>query len=199
MSSDDLEGGDAAAVEDAQDDQPRMADLFEELQQLEDAVDSEAEREQVREAMRMAVEVQQRGVFGRIVRGFDTGDAAQALLGALLFGIPMFVEGGTTEVGLFIANRPLFLAGTHLFVLGLVIGILYVADIQDVRIQNPIFGFVPRRLLGIRGISFGTALLMMTLWGVVDWTDPLPAIGAVTVAHVPMSIGAALGDILPTD
>lgn len=181
---------------------PQMGDLLEELQELEDTVDSPEERRQVRETMRLAMEVRQPSVFGRIVKGFGLRDMAQAFVGALVFGIPMFVEGGTYEVGQFIAETfvggvPIYLLGTHLFVLGLVIGILYVADIQDVQIQNPIFGLVPRRLVGILGVSLLTALLVMTLWGRVPWDDPLLAFSQASVAYVPMSLGAALGDIIP--
>ncbi len=38
---------------------------------------------------------------------------------------------------------------------------------------------------------------MMTGWGWVSWTDPWLAVSTITVAYFPMSIGAALGDILP--
>jgi uncharacterized membrane protein len=181
---------------------PRMGDLLEELQELEDTVDSPEEREQVRETMRMAMDVQQSSVFGRIVKGFGIRDLAQAFMGSLVFGIPMFVEGGTNEVGEFIAGSfvagvPVYLLATHVFVLGLVIGILYVADIQDVRIYNPILGIVPRRLVGVLGISLVTATVVMTMWGRIAWSDPLLAFSQVSVAYVPMSLGAALGDIIP--
>jgi uncharacterized membrane protein len=187
--------GSGDATED--DGPPEMADLYEELQELAETVDSPAEREQVEETIRLAMEVNSPGVFGKVIRGFDRADAAEALLGALLFGIPMFVEGGTQEVGTFIATNPLYLLVTHLFTLGLVVGILYVADIQDVRIVHRILGVVPRRLVGVLGIALVTAVLMMTVWGRVDWADPWLAFCQVTVAYVPMSIGAALGDILP--
>lgn len=178
--------------------QPRMADLYDDLRELEAAVDSKEEREQVRETIRTAMELRhQPGVFGRIVKGFGFDDAAQALLGALLFGIPMFVEGGTTEIGAYLSTRPVHLIGTHLAVLALIVGILYVADIQDVRIQNPIFGIVPRRLVGVLTISFLTALIVMVGWGVTDPGTPVRAFADATVAYVPMSIGAALGDLIP--
>jgi hypothetical protein len=45
-------------------------------------------------------------VFGRIVYGFDRSDIAEDALGALVFGIPMAVEGGTQEVGSFVAAKP---------------------------------------------------------------------------------------------
>jgi uncharacterized membrane protein len=189
---------DANGEESDLEDAPRMADLYDDLRELEETVDSSEEREQVRETIRTALEVRnQPGVFGRIVKGFGLDDAAQALLGALLFGIPMFVEGGTTEIGAYLATRPVHLVGTHAAVLGLIIGILYVADIQDVRIQNPIFGIVPRRLVGVLTISFLTALVVMVGWGVTDPAVPIRAFADATVAYVPMSIGAALGDIIP--
>ena len=193
--------GDAARPNDGdsdgEDEGPDMGDLFDELAELEEAVDSPEEREQVRETMRMAMAVSTPGVFGRVVSGFDRSDAAEALLGALLFGIPMFVEGGTQEVGTYIADHPVYLVATNAMAVGLVVGILYIADFQDVRVRNPIFGIFPRKLMGVLAVSAGTALFMMTAWGRVDWSDPWLAVCQVSVAFVPMAIGAALGDLLP--
>jgi len=180
-----------------EEDEPDMGDLFDDLSALEAAVDSESEREKVRETMRTAMEIQQPGVFGRVIWGFGREDAAEALLGALLFGFPMFVEGGTLEVGTFIAQVPAYFLLTHVVAVGVVVGILYVSDIQDVRIHDPLLGFIPRRLVGVLSISFVAALVMMTAWGRVDWVDPWLALCECSVAFVPMAIGAALGDILP--
>ena len=86
---------------------PDIDDLLNELEDLEGSVDSASEREQVRETMRMARRVHVGpGVFGKVVKGFDRGDVAEALVGSVVFGIPMLVEGGTLEVGEFIATRP---------------------------------------------------------------------------------------------
>lgn len=88
-------------------DQTNMGDLFDELEVLEDIVGSSEAREQVRETMRVAMEASQNtGTFGQIIRGFGREDLAEALLGSVLFGIPMAVEGGTQEVGGFLAVRP---------------------------------------------------------------------------------------------
>jgi len=175
-----------------------LADMIEQFEELEATVDTDAEREQVRAARKEALEAVESGrVFGRVVRGFDRSDVAEALLGSVLFGIPMLVEDGTLEAGAFIAGRPLYLGGTVLFELGLVAGILYVADIQDVRMDEPLVGFVPRRFVGVIGIAFLTSLVLATAWGRVDWADPQVALAQVMVAAVPMSIGGALGDILP--
>ena len=160
--------------------------LFEELEALERTVESPEAREQLRNVMRVALEdSREGGVFGRVVRGFDRGDLMESLLGSVLFGIPMFVEGGTGEVGAFA------------FAVSLVVGILYVADIQDVRIQNPILGVLPRRLVGVLGVSFLTAAILMTGWGRIEWGTPLVALANVAVAFVPMSVDGALGDISP--
>ncbi|QLH83930.1 DUF2391 family protein [Halosimplex pelagicum] len=190
------DGGDRAPDFDDEDD-PDMGDLFDELAELEDSVDSDDERERVRETMQMAMEVQDSEVFGRVVFGFDRSDAAEALLGSLLFGIPMFVEGGTTEVGEFIAGRPHYLLLTNALTITLAIGILYVADFQDVRVHNPILGVVPRKLAGVLTIPLVTAVVVMTAWGRVDWANPELAVCQISVALVPMAIGAALGDLLP--
>lgn len=174
-----------------------MSDLFDELAELEEVVDSDAEREQVRETMRAAMAVDRSRAFGRVVFGFDRSDAAEALLGALLFGIPMFVEGGTQEVGAYVATRPVYFVATNALAVGLVVGILYIADFQDVRVMDPILGIVPRKLAGVLTVSVLTAAFMMTAWGRVDWGDPWLAVCQISVAFVPMAIGAALGDLLP--
>ena len=172
--------------------------LLAEFDTLANTVDTPEEREQVRAARNAAVAAaNDDDVFGQVIRGYDRADLAEAVLGSLLFGFPMFVEGGTNDIGAFLTVNPVFLAGTVVGTVGLIIGILYVAEIQDVRVYKPILGIVPRRLVGVLGASFGSALVMMTVWGRVEWSAPLLAFATVVVAFVPMSVGAALGDILP--
>jgi uncharacterized membrane protein len=187
-----------AAAESDPDDEPDIEDLLEELEELEATVDTGEERRQVRAALRVARRVDTRGTFGRVIRGFDAADAAEAFLGSLLFGIPMAVEGGTGEVGAFLAAHPPLHVGTLVVSVATVYGVLYVADIQDVRVERRLLGVVPRRLAGVVLIAYGTAAAMLTAWGRVDWaTDPGLALATVSVAFVAMSVGAALGDILP--
>lgn len=95
--STEMAGSDSAEMPD--EDQPELSDLYAELEELEGMVDSPEAREQVRETMRMAVDVSTPDLFGRVIRGYGRADIAESLLGALLFAIPMFVEGGTNEVG----------------------------------------------------------------------------------------------------
>jgi uncharacterized membrane protein len=180
------------------DDDEELQRLLAEFDALAKTVDSPEEKERVRAARNAAVvAAQDDEVFGQVIQGYDRADLAEAFLGSLLFGIPMFVEGGTNEVGEFLAANPISLVGTVVGAVGLIIGILYVADIQDVRVYKPILGIVPRRLVGVLGVSFGTALIVMTAWGRVGWSDPVLAFATVVAAFVPMSVGAALGDILP--
>jgi|AntRauTorckE6833_2_1112554.scaffolds.fasta_scaffold03305_4 uncharacterized membrane protein len=187
----------ASVDEDDVDEPLDMGDLYDELQALSEVVDDPEERERVAAAMRTAAAVEPASVFGRVVHGFDRGDVSEALLGSTLFGIPMLVEGGTTEVGEFMTTHPISIVGTLAFTILSVVGILYVSDIQDVRVTNAIFGVIPRRLVGVLGVSLVFAVVSMTAWGRVTWTDPEFALASIAIAWVPMAIGAALGDILP--
>jgi uncharacterized membrane protein len=179
------------------DPEPDIDDLLDELEDLEETVDDPEEREQVRETIRVARKVTVPGTFGRAIRGFDRRDASEALVGSVVFGIPMLVEGGTIEIGEFIATHPVSLVVTLLGTVVLVVGVLYVAEIQRVEIHEPLFGLIPRRLAGVLGVSFATALVMMTVWGRVDWTDLWLALCQTSVTFSAMALGAALGDILP--
>jgi len=178
-----------------------LDDLFDELESLETEVSDPDAREHVEAAIAAAEDVEAElgsgSAFGNVIRGYDRSDVAETLLGSVLFGIPMAVESGTVDAGAYLAARPLFLLATVAVTMALVYGVLYVAEYQDVRVQNPIFGVLPRRFVGVLGIAFATAGVLLTVWGTVDWTTPLPAFGACVVAFAPMALGAALGDILP--
>lgn len=172
-------------------------ELLDHLEELEEVADSREERRLVRESIRSARRAATPRVFGRVIRGFDLRDAGEAFVGSVVFGIPMLVEQGTLEIGEFIASNPVYYVLTLLLGVGIPVGILYVVDFQRVEIVNPIFGVVPRRLVGILVISFGTAAVLMTVWGRVGWGEPWLALCQVTVTFVVMAIGASLGDILP--
>jgi uncharacterized membrane protein len=177
------------------DSDPDFQDAIDELEELEDFVDSAEEREQVREAMRTLERARPR-MFGRLRDGFDSRDAGEALVGSFVFGIPMIVEEGTLEIGVYIATRPLFIVTTMLLGLTLVLGILRSVEFEKVE-EDLLFGVVPVRLIGILAIASGTALLLMTLWGRVDWATPHVAASQTLVTAVVMAVGASFGDILP--
>lgn len=179
------------------DDRPGVSDLFDELEDLDDVVDEPEAQRQLDEVKDLAGDIQEGGAFGQVIYGFDRHDAAEAVVGSLLFGIPMAVEGGTNEAGEFVASHPALLAATLAATVTIVHGVLYVAEFQDVRVADPYFGFLPRRLVGVLAASFATGALLLTAWGRVSWTDPWVATCTVAVAFVPMALGAALGDILP--
>ncbi|MFB6082550.1 MAG: DUF2391 domain-containing protein [Halanaeroarchaeum sp.] len=181
-----------------EDDPPdSFVDVIEELHELEGMFSDPAAQEQVAEAKAAVRRASSGTVFGRIIHGFDRADLAEATVGSLLIGIPMFVEGGTKEIGVFLAGHPLAFVGTLVLAVGLTVAIIYVADIQDVRVKSPILGLVPRRLVGVLGAAAVTAIVLMTMWGRVDWAQPWLASCQIAVAFVPMAIGGALGDILP--
>jgi uncharacterized membrane protein len=173
-------------------------ELLVELEALERQIDDQETRSRVRESIRIARHIDEgERTFGRVIRGFDRHDAAEALVGSVVFGIPMVIEGGTLEAGAFVATHPVFFFATLAFGVSLVYGLLYVAQVQDVRVVDPILGVVPRRLVGVLLIAAATAVAMMSGWGRVDWADPWLATCQIVVCFVGMAIGAALGDILP--
>jgi len=176
---------------------PDVFDLIEDLEEIASETDDSEAREELEETIDAARQVRYPGPFGRVIRGFDLADAAEAFVGSVVFGIPMIIEGGTLEVGSFIAGRPIYYAGTVAFGVVVVIGLLYVADIQHVEIHDPILGVVPQRLAGVLAIAAATSFALMTAWGRVDWADPGVASAQIAVVFVGMAIGGALGDILP--
>jgi uncharacterized membrane protein len=183
------------AVTDETPDDPDIDDALDELEELERVVDSTAEREQVREAMRTLRRARPRP-FGRLTDTFDLRDAGEALVGSFIFGIPMVVEGGTIEIGEYIATRPAYIVLTAALGLAFVLGILRAVEFEKVE-GDFLFGLVPVRLLGILLISGGLALVLMTVWGRVDWSQPVVAGSQTLVTAVVMAVGASLGDILP--
>ena len=53
---------------------------------------------------------------------FGREDTAEAVLGSLLFGIPMAVEGGRIDAGRHIAQHPLYFPATLATAVAMVIG-----------------------------------------------------------------------------
>lgn len=63
--------------------------------------------------------------------------------------------------------------------------------------SNPLFGFLPRRLVGVFGVALLSAVVVLTVWGRVDWASSVLGTATVSVALLPIAIGAALRDIIP--
>jgi hypothetical protein len=85
---------------------------------------------------------------------------------------------------------------TVLLGLSLVVGIFHAVKFERVE-GDFLFAVVPLRLLGILAIALGLATLLLTVWGRVDWADPVVATGQTTVTAIIMAVGASLGDVLP--
>jgi uncharacterized membrane protein len=180
-----------------------LTTLHDQLDDLEAVIGSEAHR---REIEGLRVRAQQAAVgqrFGGQIRKYTTRDIAEAFVGSVVFAIPFLVEDGVFDVAdYFLAFRigefPVFFLLNAAFVLGMILALVYWAGPQDVRMSRPLFGIVPRRLVGIGLISFLTAAMLMTMWGRVDgWQDPVVAVARISAVWTVASFGAALGDILP--
>ena len=177
-------------------DQPGMDDVFEELEELAELVDSPAEREQVMETMRTLRQSRSHRVLGRLRGSFDSRDVGEALVGSFVFGIPMIMEGGTLEVGEYLATRPIVLLITLVFGGGLVYGILHAAEFERIR-EDMLLGTVSIRLLSIPLLAGVMGFGLMTVWGRVDWANPMIATAQSVVTSIVMAVGASLGDVLP--
>ncbi len=174
-----------------------VADLMDELRLLEETVDDPAEREQVQRTIQLAHRVPGGKTFGEQIDKYTSRDVAETFVGSILISLPMLVEDGVFAIGDHFVAEPAFFVANAAFVVVMTIGLLYWADIQEVKRANPILGIVPRRLAGVLSIAFFTAAFTMTLWGRVDWSVPWVALCHVSVVWAAAAFGGALGDILP--
>ncbi|WP_299237181.1 hypothetical protein [Natronomonas sp.] len=177
--------------------------LHEQFDDLESVVDGPANRSEVtrlrEETMRAAID----DALGDRIEKYTSRDIAEAFVGSIFFSIPFLVEDGVFDVAeFFVSFRvgpfPVYLLANSLFVLTMILALIYWAGPRDVRMSRPIFGIVPRRLVGTAVVSFLTAAALMTMWGRVgNWADPAAALARISVVWTVASFGAALGDILP--
>ncbi|SEQ88871.1 DUF2391 family protein [Natrinema salaciae] len=172
-------------------------DVYEQLETLEETVDTSDERTEVRRTMRLVSRLSHNARMGRVITGFTRKDKAEAFVGSVVVGLPMLVEDGVTSVGAFLATNPILLLVNVAFTVALVVGILYVADFREVQIHDPYFGRIPRRPVWVLLIAFATAVGLMTLWGRVAWDEPWVDVCQISVVFTAMAIGGSLGDILP--
>lgn len=180
-----------------------VEEIHAEFDDLAAAVGAGAAQREVQRIREKAIEAALDDAFGDRIRKYTGRDIAEGFVGSIFFAIPFLVEDGvfdvaeyflSFQVGLF----PVFFIANAIFVLLMILSLVYWAGPQDVQVTRPIFGVVPRRLVGIAVVSFLTAAAMMTMWGRVDgWQDPVDALARVSVVWTVASFGAALGDILP--
>ncbi|MEA5385778.1 hypothetical protein VB773_06650 [Haloarculaceae archaeon H-GB2-1] len=74
-------------------------DLLADLEALATEVDSHAERQRVRQSIRLARRVDaDDGVFDQYIRKYTRDDVAESFAGAVLFSIPLLVEDGVSAI-----------------------------------------------------------------------------------------------------
>lgn len=175
-------------------------DVLEQLAELEQTVSSAEERREVRRTKRML----QRVPGGEKIQKYTTRDVSEGLVGGIIFALPLLVEDGVFEIAQWfveftIGPVPIFLILNSLFIIGLTTGLLYYTNIREVKITRPIFGVLPRRLVGVLAISFFVAFASMLLWGRLHADDPTTyeQFSRITVIWAASAFGATLGDILP--
>ncbi|MEF8820965.1 MAG: hypothetical protein V5A52_01690 [Halovenus sp.] len=187
----------------------RLSDgaLVEELNRvfdtLESAVETESHRSEINRLREQTIQAALDDVFGEQIQKYTSRDVAEAFVGSIFFSIPFLVEDGVFDIAdFFLSFRiglfPVSFLANAVFVLVMILALVYWAGPQDVQVNRPILGFIPRRLIGIAVVSFLTAGALMTMWGRVDnWQDPIVALARISVVWTVASFGAALGDILP--
>ncbi|WP_394742102.1 DUF2391 domain-containing protein [Natronococcus roseus] len=183
---------------------PELERLVEQLEELEEYVDNPDERKKVRKAIHAAHRVPGAYTVENGIKRYTTRDMAEAFVGSVLLSLPLLVEDGVFEIAEYLAGAtvsevPIFLISNVLFVGLLTTALIYWTDIRDVGVADPIFGFVPRRLIGILGVSLVTVTGLMIMWGRIFEGEPTTAeaVGRITVIWTAGAFGAALGDILP--
>lgn len=184
---------------------PDMDDLLAKLQRLEETVDTQQERTKVRQTIALVERMPGSSAFKEHISKYTTRDVAEGFAGSVLFSLPMLVEGGVFEIATWFASVwvgpiPVFFVANVVFVVAMTTGLLYGADFRQVRIRNPILGVIPRRLVGVLGVSLLATVLTMVMWGRLFEEGPVTGFevaSRISVVWAVGAFGAALGDILP--
>lgn len=183
---------------------PDIDDLIAHLENLKESVDAPEERTTVGQVIDLVERMPGSRAFTHRVRNYTTRDIAEGFVGGIIFALPLLVEDGVFLIAeWFVSERvgglPVVLVLNGIVTVGMIIGLLYYTDWRDVQVTKPIFGLVPRRLVGLLLSSFLVALGLMLLWGRLHEGEPttVEAFARVCVVWTAAAIGATLGDILP--
>ncbi|RLM67944.1 DUF2391 domain-containing protein [Halorubrum sp. Atlit-8R] len=184
--------------------EPDIEDLLAKLDALSDTVDEGHEREKVRQTISLVERMPGTGALAERITKYTSRDLAESFVGAVLFALPLLVEGGVFEIAAWfaattVAGVPVLLIGHVGFILVAVAGLLYFADFRQITIRHPIFGLIPRRYAGVLVVSLATSASMLLFWGRLHEGDPtaLERAGRIAVVWAAAAFGAGLGDILP--
>ena len=185
-------------------DEPDIDDLLAKLDALRDTVDEGHEREKVRETISLVERMPGTSALAQRITKYTSRDLAESFVGAVLFALPLLVEGGVFEIAAWfaattVAGVPVLLVGHVGFIFLATAGLLYFADFRQITIRHPILGVVPRRYAGVLLVSLATSAAMLLFWGRLHEGDPTPIerLGRIAVVWAPAAFGAGLGDILP--
>ena len=177
-----------------------VSEVIEQLENLESEVSRADEQAEVRRIRRML----ERVPGNEQISKYTPRDMGEAFIGGLVFSLPLLVEDGVFEIAeWFVATTvgpiPVYFALNAVLIVTITAGLLYAVDFREVKVNKPLFGFLPRRLLGVLVISFVCAFGMMFLWGRLHEGDPttLESVGRATVIWASAALGAVLADILP--
>ncbi|WP_423995729.1 DUF2391 domain-containing protein [Halorubrum trapanicum] len=183
---------------------PDIDDLLAKLDALSDTVDEDHEREKVRQTISLVERMPGTGALAERITKYTSRDLAESFVGAVLFALPLLVEGGVFEIAAWfaattVAGVPVLLIGHVGFILLATAGLLYFADFRQITIRHPIFGLIPRRYAGVLLVSLTTSATMLLFWGRLHEGDPtaLERVGRIAVVWAAAAFGAGLGDILP--
>ena len=183
---------------------PDIDDLLAELDALSDAVDEPHEREKVRQTISIVERLPGSGVLAERITKYTSRDLAESFVGAVLFALPLLVEGGVFEIAAWfaattVAGVPVLLIGHVGFIFLATAGLLYFADFRQITIRHPILGVIPRRYAGVLLVSLTTSAAMLLFWGRLHEGDPtaLERVARIAVVWAAAAFGAGLGDILP--
>ncbi|QUO48371.1 DUF2391 family protein [Halorubrum ruber] len=183
---------------------PDIEDLLAKLDALSDTVDEDHEREKVRQTISLVERMPGTGALAERITKYTSRDLAESFVGAVLFALPLLVEGGVFEIAAWfaattVAGVPVLLIGHVGFIFIATAGLLYFADFRQITIRHPIFGLIPRRYAGVLLVSLVTSSTMLLFWGRLHEGDPtaLERLGRIAVVWAAAAFGAGLGDILP--
>lgn len=181
-----------------------IRDILSQLSELEETMDTPEQHQELRETKHLIERLPGGDFLDDQIDKYTSRDVGEAFVGSIIFALPLLVEGGVFEIAdhlvtVWVAGIPIYLVANVIFIITLTTGLIYAVDFRDVKIVNPIFGLVPRRLVGVLLISVLTATGLMILWGRLAAEEPTSAaaVARITVVWAAASLGASLGDILP--
>jgi uncharacterized membrane protein len=169
-------------------DQEELAELLEDLEAVEETVDSRRERRVIRRTIR---------VVGRLSRGrmFGLDDVAQQVVGGFVLSAPFVV---TEEVWSLAASMNwLQTAVTVAMVLAIGYGTLYRAEDRDPDAEVELAG-VPLRFVSLVLISYGSVTTLALVFDAPDafGATPLVTLKAICIGAIFGVVGAATADSL---